>query len=281
MLPLRDHNPSERTPFVTWALIAINIGVFLSYYPGIGDQPRLLMSFYTDWGLVPRLVSQGEQTQTIFTSMFLHGGWLHLGGNMLFLYIFGDNMEDQMGHFGYLIFYLASGVAAAFGQMMADPFSPVPMVGASGAIAGVMGGYLLLFPRARVDLLLILFVFFKVITIPAWLLLGLWFGLQLVSGSAGEAAGGGVAYWAHAGGFLAGIVLALPLWLKRGGPGFWTTTHGHPPHEETYHRARDRQSTRYGPRREAPAPDVTGQTRIPRAGHRRGSGPQSPWGGRR
>ena len=281
MLPLRDHNPSERTPFVTWALIAINIGVFLSYYPGIGDQPRLLMSFYTDWGLVPRLVSQGEQTQTIFTSMFLHGGWLHLAGNMLFLWIFGDNMEDQMGHVGFLIFYFASGVAAAFGQMLADPSSAVPMVGASGAIAGVMGGYLLLFPRARVDLLLILFFFFKVITIPAWLLLGLWFGLQLVNGTAGEAAGGGVAYWAHAGGFVAGVVLALPLWLKRGGPAFWSATHGHPPHEDSYRGARDRQGTRDGARPEASAPDVTGQTRIPPAGQRRGSGPQSPWGGRR
>jgi rhomboid family protein len=280
MLPLRDHNPSERTPFVTWALIAINTGVFLSYFPGIGDQPRLLMAFYSDWGLVPRLVSQGEQTQTIFTSMFVHAGWLHLAGNMLFLWIFGDNLEDQMGHVGYLIFYLASGVAAAFGQMIADPFSAVPMVGASGAIAGVMGGYLLLFPRARVDLLLILFVFFKVITIPAWLLLGLWFGLQLVSGTAAEAAGGGVAYWAHAGGFVAGVVLTIPLWLKRGGPAFWGATQGHPPHEETRRRARPGPQDARG-RREASASDQTAQTRIPRAGHRRGSGPQSPWGGRR
>jgi rhomboid family protein len=281
MLPLRDHNPSERTPFVTWALIAINIGVFLSYFPGIGDQPRLLMAFYSDWGLVPRLVSQGEQTRTIFTSMFLHAGWLHLAGNMLFLWIFGDNLEDQMGHVGYLIFYLASGVAAAFGQMMADPSSSVPMVGASGAIAGVMGGYLLLFPRARVDLLLILFVFFKVITIPAWLLLGLWFGLQLVSGTAGEAAGGGVAYWAHAGGFVAGVVLALPLWLKRGGRAFWHANHGHPPHEETQTRpARaDRQVASRS--RKTSTPELTGQTRIPRAGRRRGEGPDSPWGGRR
>ena len=282
MLPLRDHHPSERTPIVTWVLIAINIGVFLSYYPGIGDQPRLLMSFYTDWGLVPRLVSQGEQTQTIFTSMFLHDGWLHLGGNMLFLYIFGDNLEDQMGHTGYLVFYFASGVAAAFGQMIADPSSPVPMVGASGAIAGVMGGYLLMFPRARVDLLLILFVFFRVITIPAWLLLGLWFGLQLVSGSAVEAVGGGVAYWAHVAGFGAGVVLTLPLWLKRGGPAFWHATHGQPPHEESFHSARDQQAgARRGSGPGSTAPEGTSQTRVPRAGSRRGSRPQSPWGGRR
>ena len=282
MLPLRDHNPSERTPVVTWALIAINIAVFLSYFPGIGDQPRLLMSFYSDWGLVPRLVSQGEQTGTIFTSMFLHAGWLHLAGNMLFLWIFGDNMEDQMGHVGFLVFYLASGVAAAFAQMMADPTSPVPMVGASGAIAGVMGGYLLLFPRARVDLLLILFVFFKVITIPAWLLLGLWFGLQLVSGSAAEASGGGVAYWAHAGGFVAGVVLTIPLWLRRGGPAFWHANHGHPPYEET-HPLRAARMERQGSRRNSgmSSPELTGQTRIPRAGRRRGSGPESPWGGRR
>jgi len=280
MFPLRDHNHSERTPYVTWALIAINIAVFLSYFPRIGDEPRVLMSLYSDWGLVPRLVSQGDQTHTIFTSMFLHGGWLHLAGNMLFLYIFGDNLEDEMGHVGYLIFYLASGVAAAFGQMQADPSSTVPMVGASGAIAGVMGGYLLLFPRARVDLALILFVIVKVITIPAWLLLGLWFALQLVSGTATAAAGGGVAYWAHAGGFVAGVLLTLPLWLKRGGPRFWQTTHGRPTQEGRDQEKRDEARAGRGAEPDVSAPEVTGQTRIPRAGRRR-SGPQSPWGGRR
>lgn len=284
MFPLRDHNPSERTPFVTWALIAINAAVFLSYFPSIGGQERLLMAFYADWALVPAEASRGLNLHTIVTSMFLHGGWMHIIGNMLFLYIFGDNLEDQLGHVGYLLFYLASGVAAAFSQMAADPSSSVPMVGASGAIAGVMGGYLLLFPRARVDLALIIFVFIKIITVPAWLMLGLWFGLQLVSGAASQAAGGGVAYWAHAGGFAAGVVLVLPAWLRRGGPAFWRLNHGVPPHEPARPSARRWSGvpTSYGRgTRQATAGDAT---RIPRAGSRRGdrgSRPGSPWGGSR
>lgn len=286
MFPIRDHNPSERTPYVTWALIAINVIVFLSYFPSIGGQDRLLMAFYQDWALVPAEASQGREMHTILTSMFLHGGWMHIIGNMLFLYIFGDNLEDQLGHLGYLLFYLASGVAAAFAQMSADPFSQVPMVGASGAIAGVMGGYLLLFPRARVDVALILFIIFKVITVPAWLMLGLWFGMQLVSGAASDAAGGGVAYWAHAGGFIAGLVLVLPAFLRRGGPAFWQRTHGRPPHEETRYGG-----TRWsgvpssggaGRRSSAPRQEDGGVTSIPRAGRRRGPGGRgSPWGGSR
>ena len=235
MFPIRDHNPSERTPYVTWLLIAINVVVFLSYFPSIGGQERLLMSFYADWALVPAQASQGRDLHTILTSMFLHGGWMHLIGNMLFLYIFGDNLEDQLGHLGYLLFYLACGVAAAFAQMAADPSSSVPMVGASGAIAGVLGGYLLLFPRARVDVALIIFVIIRVITVPAWLMLGFWFGLQLVNGAVAGTAGGGVAYWAHAGGFVAGLALVLPTWLRRGGTGFWRHNHGVPPHHEAHY----------------------------------------------
>ncbi|MGI3186802.1 rhomboid family intramembrane serine protease [Nioella aestuarii] len=274
MFPIRDHNPSDRTPFITWALIAINVVVFLSYFPGIGGQERLLMAFYMDWALVPAEASQGLELHTIITSMFLHGGWMHIIGNMLFLYIFGDNLEDQLGHLGYLLFYLASGVAAAFAQMAADPSSTVPMVGASGAIAGVMGGYLLLFPRARVDVALIIFVIIKVITVPAWLMLGLWFGLQLVNGAASEAAGGGVAYWAHAGGFVAGVVLVLPVWLRRGGPGFWRHNHGLPPHAERFSEppAAGAQPARYD--------DAPASTKVPRAGQRRVDR-QSPWGGSR
>jgi membrane associated rhomboid family serine protease len=279
MFPLRDHNPSERTPFVTWALIAINVVVFLSYFPSIGGQEHLLMAFYMDWALVPAEASQGLEMHTIITSMFLHGGWMHIIGNMLFLYIFGDNLEDQLGHIGYLIFYLAGGVAAAFAQMAADPGSTVPMVGASGAIAGVMGGYLMLFPRARVDLALIIFVIIKVITVPAWLMLGLWFGLQLVNGAAMDAAGGGVAYWAHAGGFIAGLVLILPAWLRRGGPAFWRLNHGLPPHEARNSEPRWTYTSRSEPRRSEP--EETGDnTRIPRAGQRRVDR-RSPWGGSR
>lgn len=279
MFPLRDHNPSERTPLITWALIAINVAVFLSYFPNIGGQERLLMAFYMDWALVPAEASQGLELHTILTSMFLHGGWMHIIGNMLFLYIFGDNLEDQLGHLGYLLFYLASGVAAAFAQMAADPSSTVPMVGASGAIAGVMGGYLLLFPRARVDLALIIFVFIKVITVPAWLMLGLWFGLQLVSGAASEASGGGVAYWAHAGGFIAGVVLILPAWLRRGGPGFWRLNHGLPPHEARFSEPQQAVAPR-ARHADAWQDEIPGSTRVPRAGQRRVDR-RSPWGGSR
>jgi membrane associated rhomboid family serine protease len=205
MFPIRDHNPSDRKPFVTWALIAINVVVFLSYYPSLSGNERLLMSFFDQWALVPVEALDGKDGHTLVTSMFLHGGWMHLIGNMLFLYIFGDNMEDLLGHLGFLGFYLASGLAAAAGQILSDPTSVVPMVGASGAIAGVMGGYLLIFPKARIDVLVIIIFLIKIFTIPAWLMLGIWFGLQLVNGLAMDVAGGGVAYWAHAGGFVAGV----------------------------------------------------------------------------
>ncbi len=232
MFPIRDHNPSQKTPFVTWSLIAINVLVFLSYQPLFGDD-RALMIFFLRWGMVPQLLSQGHgDWSTVVTSMFLHGGWLHLIGNMLFLWIFGDNMEEEFGHLGFLLFYLASGAGAAIWQYATAPWSPVPMVGASGAIAGVMGGYLLLFPRARVDILFIFIIFFRIFTVPAWGMLGVWFGLQLMNGLLSDAAAGGVAYWAHAGGFIVGLVLTLPLWLRRGGPAFWSRTHGHPPHPE-------------------------------------------------
>ncbi|MCB2135048.1 MAG: rhomboid family intramembrane serine protease [Rhodobacteraceae bacterium] len=231
MLPIRDHNPSERTPFVTYALIALNVMIFL-LQPSISGDDMALASFWRNWAMIPAAVTQGGEYQGILTSMFLHAGIAHLAGNMLFLWIFGDNLEDQMGHFGFAVFYIASGIAAALAHIAADPGSVIPTVGASGAIAGVMGGYLLLFPRARVDILLIFIVFFRVFTIPAWIVLSFWFGLQIFSGWGVPSEGGGVAYWAHAGGFAAGIVLALPLWLRRGAQAFWQRTEGHPPHPE-------------------------------------------------
>ena len=228
MFPIRDHNPSGRTPFVTIALVAINILVFLGYFLSTNDYQ--LNGFFGTWGLVPARVMAGEGLETLVTSMFLHGGWGHLAGNMLFLWIFGDNLEEEMGHVGFLVFYLAAGFAAGAAQIAADTGSPVPMIGASGAIAGVMGGYLLLFPRARVDVLFIFLVFFRIFAIPAWIVLGIWFALQLVSGASSPGYGDGVAYWAHAGGFLGGLVLTLPVWLRRGARGFWQATEGHPPH---------------------------------------------------
>ena len=232
MFPIRDHNPSGRTPFVTYALIAINVVVFVSYWGSLGDV-RMMGQFYWDWAMVPARINAGEGYTGIFTSMFLHGGIMHLVGNMLFLYIFGDNLEDEMGHLPYLGFYLASGVAAGLTHYLSAPLSQVPTVGASGAIAGVMGGYLLLYPKARVDVLVIFIIFFRIFPIPAWITLGLWFALQMFGGFGSPADEGGVAYWAHAGGFVAGILLAMPLWLARGGPAFWNRNHGHPPHPET------------------------------------------------
>ena len=164
--------------------------------------------------------------------MFLHGGWLHVAGNMLFLWIFGDNLEEVLGHLGFALFYISCGIAASLTQVLSDPWSQIPMVGASGAIAGVMGGYLLLFPKARVDVILILFIFFKIFSMPAWIVLGVWFAIQIVSGMMIDMSGGGVAHWAHAGGFVAGALLAIPVWLKRGGAQYWRQTHGAPPHPE-------------------------------------------------
>ncbi|MDX1780631.1 MAG: rhomboid family intramembrane serine protease [Thalassovita sp.] len=231
MFPIRDHNPSGTTPYVTYGLMVVNVLVFLSYVGLFADE-RALIAFFDDWALVPARVSQGDGLITLFTTMFMHGGFMHLAGNMLFLWIFGDNLEDQMGHFGYLIFYLASGLAAALIHVLAAPWSPVPTVGASGAIAGVMGGYLLLYPKARVDILLIFLFFVHIVSVPAWVMLGVWFLLQLLSGTGADANMGGVAYWAHAGGFIAGFILTLPIWLRQGGKGYWDQYHGRPPHPE-------------------------------------------------
>lgn len=230
--PFRDHNPSERTPYVTWAILIANIAIFLGYYLTFGGDPWALQSFFETWGLVPSQPS----VLTAVSSMFLHGGWMHLAGNMLFLYVYGDNMEDQMGHIGFLMFYLLGGFAAAAAQYLADPSSTIPMVGASGAIAAVMGGYLLMFPKARVDVLFFIVIFVRIFPVPAWIVLGAWFGIQLVQGSVMPSDQGGVAYWAHAGGFAAGLLMAYPLWQKRGGIVFWRRTEGHPPHPEAQYR---------------------------------------------
>ena len=229
MFPIRDHNPSGRVPYVTYALILINVVVFLAYAFQLNDD-RAIIQIFDTFALVPREVTAGEDYFTFVTSMFMHGGWMHLIGNMLFLWIFGDNMEDAFGHVGFLAFYLVTGIAADLAHIVVDPSSNVPLVGASGAIAGVMGGYLLLFPKARVDVLLIFIVFFRVFSLSAWIVLMIWFGLQVFNSVATASGAGGVAYLAHAGGFAAGILLSLPYWLRRGGVAFWDRTEGHPPH---------------------------------------------------
>lgn len=231
MFPIRDHNPSGRTPYVVYTLMALNIAVFLLTLGIMNDDPALI-ELYTRYAILPARITAGEGFETLVTSVFLHAGLMHLAGNMLFLWIFGDNLEDEMGHLMFLGFYLLGGVGAGFVHVLSAPNSMVPTIGASGAIAAVMGGYLLLFPRAKVDILLILIVFFKVFPIPAWVMLGLWFAMQFLGGIGSDPETGGVAYWAHAGGFIVGLVLTLPLWLKRGGPRFWNRTHGAPPHPE-------------------------------------------------
>lgn len=227
MFPIRDHNPSRRTPYVTLALIAVNVLVYVLLTLPLND--RQLYALYSDFGVIP---ARAEALDYL-TAMFLHGGFLHLAGNMLFLWVFGDNLEDEMGHALFLLFYLATGIAATWLHVQSDPASTVPLVGASGAIAGVMGGYLLLYPRARIDVLFIFVVFFKIWPIPAWVVLAAWFGLQLFNGAMNAGTGAGVAYWAHVGGFLAGLLATLPFWLREGAAGWWRRTDGHPPHPET------------------------------------------------
>ncbi|MFT4012501.1 MAG: rhomboid family intramembrane serine protease [Paracoccus sp. (in: a-proteobacteria)] len=224
MFPIRDHNPSLRTPHIRNALIALNLLMFLLTAPWAGGAVDL----WDRLALYPVAIMHRDWLWGLVTHMFLHAGLLHLGGNMLFLWVFGDNLEDQMGPLGFLAFYLACGLVAAAGQIAVDPMSGIPMVGASGAIAGVMGGYLLLFPRARVDVIAIIIIFIRRFTIPAWVLLLVWLGLQIVQGLAMR--DDGVAYMAHAAGFGAGMVLTLPLFLRRGGIRFWQGTHGRPPH---------------------------------------------------
>jgi len=235
MFPIRDHNPRGGFPVVTLCLIGLNVTIYFASLP-ITAEPAAYAAFLHDYALFPNRVSDGRGLLGLVSSMFVHGGFMHLAGNMLFLWIFGDNLEDSFGRIKFAAFYLLSGIGAGLIHVVAAPASGVPTVGASGAIAGVLGGYLLQFPRAKVDVLLIFVVFFRVFTVPAWVMLGLWFALQLLNGSASSAEEGGVAYWAHAGGFVVGFLLTLPYFLAKGGPGYWGATKGKPPHPEADYR---------------------------------------------
>ncbi|MCH8465388.1 MAG: rhomboid family intramembrane serine protease [Roseinatronobacter sp.] len=235
MIPIRDHNPSSTRPYVTYGLLVANVVVFALYAPLFQDE-FALTRFFRDWGMLPARLTYGEGYLTLISHQFLHGDVLHLGANMLFLYIFGDNLEDVWGHWKFLAFYLLCGLAAAGLQYATEPNSMIPMVGASGAIAGVLGGYFLFYPRARVDMFLFLIVIFRVIPVPAWLVLGSWFVFQILGGLSMPADMGGVAYWAHAGGFIAGVVLCLPVWLRMGGRTHWARCQGQPPHAEAQYR---------------------------------------------
>jgi membrane associated rhomboid family serine protease len=226
MFPYRDDNPTLATPVATIALIAANVAAWV-LVQGMGAEPSLSASVCR-LGLIPgeflqRLpegfaIPMGRGTACVvggetvwyapLTSMFMHGGWLHLIGNMWFLWVFGNNVEDSMGRVRYLVFYLLCGLAAAATQTLLNPASPIPMVGASGAISGVMGAYVLLYPRVRVHMLVILVIFITRIQVPAYVMLGYWFLLQLLGGAAalGQESGG-VAFGAHVGGFVAGALL--------------------------------------------------------------------------
>jgi membrane associated rhomboid family serine protease len=200
MIPLRDVIPSRTTPVVTMALIALNTLVFV-YEQSLDEYPFRM--FVATWGLVPAQFD----VLSLFTSMFVHGGWAHFLGNMLYLWIFGDNVEDRVGHGRYIVFYLGCGAVAAVVQSTINAGSDIPMIGASGAISGVLGAYILMFPHSRVLTLVPIFIFIEFIEIPAVILLGIWFLMQLVSGvgSLGLQNVGGVAFWAHAAGFVAGL----------------------------------------------------------------------------
>jgi membrane associated rhomboid family serine protease len=228
VFPYHDENETQRTPVVTIALIAICTFTWL-FVQGAGS-PQMLARSVCELGLIPGeltetlrpgtpfpmgnglvcLTDPGRQTSNLLTSMFMHGSWMHLLGNMWFLWLFGNNIEDSMTRPRYVAFYLLSGLAAAFAQIVANPGSEVPMVGASGAISGVMGAYLVLFPRVKVYTMVPLGFFLQSMALPAWVMLIYWGFLQIAGGVTSivsERGGGGVAFWAHIGGFLAGVVL--------------------------------------------------------------------------
>lgn len=222
MIPLGDNVVRTSTAFVTYTLIALNI---LGFFIELG-QGANIEAFIRTWGTVPALIGQWQTYPliliTLVTSIFLHGGWMHLIGNMIFLSVFGKSVEDEMTPGRYLLFYLICGVAANLLQVYFSPGSTVPGIGASGAIAGVLGAYLLLYPRARVFLFIPLLFWWPIIELPAFIVLLGWFGIQLLNGvaslSAAQTGTGGVAYWAHVGGFVTGMVLVLPFSRKRRHP---------------------------------------------------------------
>jgi membrane associated rhomboid family serine protease len=223
MFPLKDDLPTRSTPFVSVGLIALNVLAFLYQLSletgGSREGARAAEAFVMEFGLIPCRLTGACPTAsdlpspvfTIFTSMFLHGGLFHIAGNMLYLWIFGNNVEDTLGHGRFLGFYLASGVVAAAMQTLVDPGSQVPMIGASGAISGVLGAYIVLFPHANVLTLVIFGFFWRLVRIPALIVLGFWMVVQIVSGLGSLGAGGGVAWFAHIGGFFAGMGLLLLL----------------------------------------------------------------------
>ena len=201
--PYKDDNPRVLFPFVTFGIIILNVLIFLGQFWIFGNDPGIGRSLVYMYGFVPAEFNP----LTIFTSMFMHGGFAHIIGNMWFLYIFGDNVESILGHVKYFMFYLACGIGAALAQFFVEPASQVPMIGASGAVAGVLGAYMIRFPKARVHVLAVIIIFITTFVVPAQIVLGLWFLMQLSGGlgSLGVDTTGGVAWFAHIGGFIIGV----------------------------------------------------------------------------
>ena len=218
MIPLKDRNPRRCFPIITLILIAVNILVFF-YELSLGLK---LEGFFHHFSVIPNHIYQTLHSEilkpfvfiTLITSLFMHGGWMHLGGNMLYLWIFGDNVEDKFGHIRFLVFYLFCGIAASALHIYLEPTSNVPTIGASGAISGVLGAYIFMFPKARILTLIPIFIFIQFAELPAYIILGLWFILQFFNGMlllGNSTAGmGGIAWWAHIGGFIAGLLLVIP-----------------------------------------------------------------------
>ncbi len=223
MIPLRDLNPTRRVPIATIALIGINVLVF-AYELSLSSRGQ--QRLFTQYGVVPARLTDGNITAndalTLVTSMFLHGDLLHIGGNMLYLWIFGNNIEDRLGIVRYILFYFLAGFAAGLTQVLMDPTSKLPMIGASGAIAGILGGYIILYPRARVQTLIFFGFWIQVVNVSAMILLGWWFFLQILNAflALGAYQQGGVAVFAHIGGFIFGIILISIFTLGRRG-GDW------------------------------------------------------------
>jgi membrane associated rhomboid family serine protease len=213
LIPIHDDNPTRSFPFVTIAIIAVCILVFL-WEASFGAQMQRAIFMF---GAVPATIFDGKMLPpdlqvippwaSIFTSMFMHGGWMHLIGNMLFLWIYGNNVEDCMGHVRFIVFYILCGIAAFFAHALTDPASTIPMVGASGAISGVLGAYILIYPHARILVVVPLGFFIHTMRLPAGVVIGFWFLLQFISSALSDPSSGGVAWYAHIGGFLAGVVL--------------------------------------------------------------------------
>jgi membrane associated rhomboid family serine protease len=218
VIPLKDNVPTRTLPIITTGLIFVNIIIFVWQHLLLHASANTML--YTYYGLVPREFIASVAVRhdllpynimTIFTSMFLHGGLLHIIGNMLYLWIFGNNIEDRLGHMGYLVFYLLSGICAAAFQVFYDPSSEIPMIGASGAVSGTLGAYLLVYPRARIKTLLIIVVFVKIVDIPAIVLLTVWFFMQFLYSNVD-----GIAWYAHVGGFIFGLLFALIFMVRKG-----------------------------------------------------------------